>query len=178
LSTCGLSVWGVGCGMRWSTRERGGGSGSTRRRSGRGGRHVPKDVLVWAHSSGSSLSVRIARCTDSMAKGGGDTTVGRAGLGKEWWGGLKGSAKVGHLQGRMPGRGGGLSRRSRWGIAHRRGANKRRRGLVVKQGCSLTRGPRLAVSERERERGVASAWAIWQTGVNGPAGAGFMGPAR
>jgi hypothetical protein len=32
--------------------------------------------------------------------------------------------------------------------------------------------------ERERERGMASAWAIRQTGVNGPAGAGFMGPAR
>jgi hypothetical protein len=73
---------------------------------------VPKDVLVWARLSGSSLSVRIARCTDSMPKGGGGTTVGRAGLGKEWWGGLKGSAQAGHVQGRMPGRGGGLSRRS------------------------------------------------------------------
>jgi hypothetical protein len=39
----------------------------------------------------------------------------------------------------------------------------------VKQGCGLTRGPRPAVSERER--GVASVWDIQQMGVNGPVGA-------
>jgi hypothetical protein len=85
--------------------------------------------------------VGITRCTDGMAKGGGGTAAGRVGPSKEWWGRLKGRARVGRVQGWMPSQGGGLSQRSR--------AVRWRRGLGVKQGCGLTHGPRLVVSGRE-----------------------------